>query len=153
MLGAFGCEPLLRFGGAEMEDGDDRDRRENRGADHRQQRPVGELVEGGVDRDRDEIAGDEPPQVEIEIARRLARLALGKLVRDGGEDGERRAVHDRGAEAAHQPGAGAVIGEEDQIDDVLDDREAGADREAGDDRVELVADAVEAEEADRSRSP
>ena len=40
---------------------DERDRREDRRAHHRQQRPVGELVEGGVDRDRDEIAGHEPP--------------------------------------------------------------------------------------------
>ena len=122
-------------------------------AEHGEQRAVRELVERGVERDGDEIAGNEPQQVEVEVARGLAGLALGELVRDGGEDGERRPVHHGGAEAAHQPGAGAVVGEDGQIDDVLDDREAGADGEAGDDRVELVADAVEAEEQDDDRAP
>ena len=77
------------------------------------QRPVGELVERRVDRDRNQIARQEPPQVKVEVASGLARLALGELVGDRGKDRERRAMHDRGAEAANEPGAGAVIGEED----------------------------------------
>ena len=86
--------------------------------------------------------------MEVEVARGFARLALGELVRDGGEERERGAVHHRCAKPAHDPRARAIIGEAQQIDDVLEDRETGADGEAGDDRVELVADAVEAEESD-----
>ena len=67
---------------------------------------------------------------------------------DRGEDRRGRAVHDRGAEAAHHPRAGAVIREMRQIEDILDHRKTGADGEAGNDRVELVADAVEPEQAD-----
>ena len=47
----------------------------------------------------------------------LASFALGQLVGDGGEDGERRAVHHRRAEPAHQPTAGAIVGEDGQIED------------------------------------
>ena len=101
-----------------------------------------------MQRDRDQIAGDEPPQVEVEIAGGFPRLALGELVRDRGEKRERGPVHHRCAEPADHPGTRSVIGKAQQIDDVLDDRETGADGEAGNDGVELVADAVEAEEED-----
>ena len=106
-----------------------------------------------MERDRGEIAGDEPQQVEVEVAGRFASLALGEFVRGCGEHGERRAVHHRGSEAAHQPRARAVIGQVDQIEDVLDNRKTGADGEPGNDRVELVADAVHAEEHDHDRPP
>jgi len=72
--------------------------------------------------------------------------AFRELVRDCGHYGERRTMHHCRAEAPHEPRARPVVGKPDEIDDVLDHREAGADREPGDDRVELVADAVHPEE-------
>ena len=148
VLGAFRLQPLLRFGRAEVEDRHQRNRREHGRAHHRQQRSVGELVEKRVQRDRDQIARRKPPQVKVEIARGFARLALGELVRDRGEEGERGSVHHRRAKPADDPRTRTIIGEAHQVDDVLEDRETGADGETRDDRVELVADAVEAEEGD-----
>ena len=90
--------------------------------------------------------------MKVKFIRRLASLALRELMRDRGHDGERRAVHHRGAEAADQPGARAISGEAKEVDDVLDHGEAGADRESGDHRVELEADAVHPEEHDDHRA-
>ena len=54
------AQPLLRLDGAEAEDRHDDERGGGEDADHRQQRLIGELVEGGVDGDRDQKTGDEP---------------------------------------------------------------------------------------------
>ena len=56
----------------------------------------------------------------------------------------RSAVHERGAEAAHDPGAHARLGSEVQVVQVLGQREARADGEAVDRRVDEEADAVHA---------
>ena len=84
VLGAFRREPALRLRGTESERSDDRDRSDDHRPEHRHQRPVGELVERDVERDRGEIAGDEPQQVEVEVAGRFASLALGEFVPDRG---------------------------------------------------------------------
>ena len=60
-------------------------------------------------------------------------------------------MHDGGAETTHQPGADAVLRVRHQVEDVLNHREAGADGESGNDRVELVADPVETEEQDHDQ--
>ena len=59
-----------------------------------------------------------------------------------------RAVHDRCAETAHDPHRRRKLGEADEVKDVLDDRETGADREAHDDRVERQSDPVDPEQPD-----
>ena len=62
------------------------------------------------------------------------------------EDRRRAAVHDRRAEAAHDPGADAGIGNQLLVVDVLDNREAGADGEAEDRRVDEEADPMRADQ-------
>jgi hypothetical protein len=69
-------------------------------------------------------------------------------MRGRGEDGERHPVHHRRAEPAHEPRARAIFRQAHEVDDVLDDREAGPDGKARDDRVELEADAVQSEQPD-----
>ena len=64
------------------------------------------------------------------------------------EDRGRAAVHDRGAEAAHDPRPHAGVGNLLQVEEVLDDREAGADREAEDRRIDEEADAMRADQDD-----
>ena len=63
---------------------------------------------------------------------------------------ERRgaAVHDRRAEAAHDPDAQARLRRLVQVVEVLDQREARADGEAEDRRVDEEADAVHADQGD-----
>ena len=64
------------------------------------------------------------------------------------EDRGRAAVHDRRAEAAHDPGADAGVLDDLQEVDVLDERESGADGEAEDRRVDEEADAMRADQRD-----
>ena len=62
------------------------------------------------------------------------------------EDRGRAAVHDRRAEAAHDPRPDAGVGNLVQIEEVLDHREAGADGEAEDRGVDEETDAMRADQ-------
>ena len=94
----------------------------------------GELVEGGVEEDRDEIAGEEPPADGSRTraaAPRVSRSA--SLVGDGGEAGPASgAVHQRRCRRPRTSQAPTADswGKTGEVDDVLDDGEAGADGES-----------------------
>ena len=83
--------------------------------------------------------------------RKAGQIGVGTLQQSEGSDGEdggRAAVHDGRAEAAHEPGAKARVRRHRQVVEVLDQREAGADRQTEDRGVDEEADAVRADERD-----
>ena len=93
-----------------------------------------QVVEGGVN-------GDRRGQARRE--RRPASaigMSIGERLRDDREDRRRRAVQHRGAEPAHEPQHQRRVAERAQVDDVLDEREAGADGEAQHRRVDEESD-------------
>src|SRR6059058_3285572 len=99
-----------------------------------------------MERDGEAISGQEPGNSKVEVGGRLVRFLFSEFVRDCREQRQRRTVHHRRSETAHEPGAGRVIGKYSEIEDVLDDRKSSADGEARNDCVEFVPDTVQAEE-------
>ena len=84
------------------------------------------------------------------IMRATART-LAQHQRHDGEDRGDAAVHERRAEPAHDPGPDAGVRDRMQEIQVLDDREARADREAADRGVDREADAMRANQHDNHR--
>jgi hypothetical protein len=80
-----------------------------------------------------------------------ASAALGHLVRDHRENRCRAAMHDRGAEAAHQPSCDVGFGDREQIPNVLDHREPGAHGKARNRGVDFEAEPIAREEIDNWR--
>ncbi len=104
------------------------------------------MVEQHVDQAGRDIAGQKPERVEPEFGAAPPRRALAKLMHRRRQDRGCRPVHDRRPEPAHHPHRRGQFGIAPQVEDILDDRETGADGEARNDRIQLEADAVAGEQ-------
>ena len=119
------------------------DRHREERDERRRSRPDQQMVVGRVQHDRNAEPREQCSQAEL-----VVRSCLEHRGPHHGKDGGGAAVHDRRAEAAHDPRADARVLHDLQEVDVLDQRESRADGEAEDRRVDEKSDAMGANQSD-----
>ena len=140
-----GPEPLPGAGLREVEDGDEEHRQHDQDQHRRHGRRDEEVVEGRVEDGGKGESRQEDPRARTSVS-------LDELLGDDGHHRADAAVHQGGTEAAHHPEGDAVLLEGHEIVDVLDRREAGADRKTDDRRVDEKGDPVARDEVDDDRA-
>ncbi len=137
-------EPLAQRLLAVLEREIDQRRQQHQDAERREHRLEQQRVVDGVQQRR----GDEPGP---EHAQPAVRVPLGERDRDDREHGRRAAVHDRCAEAADDLHRRMRFRARHQVVEVFEQREAGADREPVDRRIDDHADAPGADQVHDQR--
>jgi hypothetical protein len=119
----------------------DHQRQHQQGGKRRERGPPEQEVEAAVQRHRRQQAWQQQLQTAV-------RAALVERDRDHCQHRRRAAMHDRGAEAPDDLHRQRGLRARSEVVQVLDEREAGADREAGDSGVHRQPDAPRANQED-----